>query len=687
MNLKNLFRNKIISSKKFKYGIITLGCILIGWFIGLMITYYQEIPPLSELEGYKPSLTSKIYDINENLIAQLFLEQRTLVPLYKIPKYLKDAIIVTEDENFYKHWGIDFGGIIRAFIFNLLHMKIEQGGSTITQQLARNLFLTQERTISRKIKEAMLALKIEYKYTKNEILQMYLNQVYFGSGAYGVEAASRTYFGKHVEELTLPECALLAGLPRAPNEYSPYKNPERAKKRRDRIINRLIKKKYITEEQGNIAKATPIELHKTESKNAPYFVEYIRQQLEETYGSNLVYKGGLSVYTTLDLSLQDIAQRVAAKGLEDAAIKIAKELGIPVENIYDNEFKKNIPLQIALVAIDPKTGHIRAMIGGRDFSESEFNRATQAKRQPGSAFKPFIYTAAIDNGFTAADIILDSPIVITDNDGTIWKPENYEKKFFGPTTLRKAIANSRNVVTLKLLTKVGVNAVHSYAHKMGIKSKLSRNLSLAFGTSEVTLLELTSAFATFPNMGTKIEPISIVSIKDSSGKIIEETSPNIQEVLKPETAYIMTSMLQSVINEGTAQGIRRLGFKYDCGGKTGTTDNQSDVWFIGFTSDLVCGIWVGFDDRRSLGNLITSSNTPVPIWAEFMLEVYKEKQPPNFSKPDNIVTVKIDPDTGLLAGNKCKKVIEEVFIKGTEPTKVCNKHDNVDLFELLLTTP
>ncbi|MFH1823646.1 MAG: PBP1A family penicillin-binding protein [Candidatus Firestonebacteria bacterium] len=675
-----------MKNKKFKFRIIILGCILLGWFIGLIITYYRELPTLSELEGYKPSLASKIYDINENLIAQLYIEQRTLVPLYKVPKYLQNAIIVVEDENFYKHWGIDISGIIRAFLVNVIHGRVEQGGSTITQQLARNLFLTQERTISRKIKEAMLALKIEYKYTKKEILQMYLNQVYFGGGAYGIETAGRIYFGKHVEELTLPECATLAGLPRAPNEYSPYKNIERAKKRRNKIIDRLVKKKFITKEEGDIAKETSIELHKLESKNAPYFVEYIRQQLEEIYGNNIVYKGGLSIYTTLDLTLQDIAQRVTAKGLEDAEIKIAKELGIPIENIYDSEFKKNIPVQIALIAIEPKTGYIKAMIGGRDFSESEFNRAIQAKRQPGSAFKPFIYTAAIDNGFTPADIIIDSPLVITDNDGTIWKPENYEKKFFGPTTLRKAITNSRNVVTLKLLTKIGISAVHSYAHKMGIKSNISRNLSLAFGTSEVTLLELTSAFATFPNIGIEIEPISIASIKDSSGKVIQENDPRLQEVLKPETVYIMTSLLNSVVNEGTGQSIRRLGFKYDCAGKTGTTDNQSDVWFIGFTSDLVVGIWLGFDDRRSLGNTITSSNTSASIWGEFMLEVYNEKQPANFSKPDNIVTVKIDPETGLLAGNKCKKVIDEIFIKGTEPTKICNKHDDFNMFELRPTT-
>ena len=330
--------------------------------------------------------------------------------------------------------------------------------------------------------------------------------------------------------------------------------------------------------------------------------------------------------------------------------------------------------------MDPKTGYIKAMIGGRDFKESEFNRATQAFRQPGSAFKPFIYTAAIDNGFTPADIITDSPIVITDRDGTEWKPENYEKKFFGPTTLRKGLYTSRNVVTLKLLTKVGTSAAASYAQKMGIKSKIRKNLSLAFGTSEVSLQELVSAYCVFPNMGVRVEPVSILYIKDNTGKIIEENAPKLQEVLKPETAYVMVSMMEDVINKGTARGIRDLGITFPCAGKTGTTDNYSDVWFTGYTSDLVCGIWVGFDDHRSLGSVISSGNTPAPIWGDFMQQVYVAP-PEDFEKPANVVTLKIDADTGLLAGDKCKNIIDENFVKGTEPTKICREHNKSDLFE------
>ena len=668
-------------NRSFRTGVFVLLCVLAGWLFGLLVAFYQELPPLSELEGYKPSLASKLYDVNGELIAQLFVEQRTLVPIDKVPENLQRALLAVEDEKFYSHWGIDPLGIMRATLVNLVHARVEQGASTITQQLARNLFLTQERTISRKIKEAMLALKIEYRYTKKEILEMYLNQVYFGSGAYGVEAASRTYFGKHVEELSLPECALMAGLVRSPNKTSPFNNMEKAKARRDMILERMIKRKIVTKEAGTLAKASPIELHTTETRNAPYFVEHIRRTIEETYGSNTIYKGGLSVYTSLDLRLQDKAQKAAAKGIEDAETRIAREMGIPAENISsDPNFKKNVPLQIAMVCMEPKTGYVRAMIGGRDFKESEFNRATQAFRQPGSAFKPFIYTAAIDNGFTPADIITDSPIVITDRDGTEWKPENYEKKFFGPTTLRKGLYTSRNVVTLKLLTKVGTSAAASYAQKMGIRSKIKKNLSLAFGTSEVNLLELVSAYCVFPNMGVRVEPVSILYIKDSAGKIIEENTPKLQEVLKPEAAYVMVSMMEDVINKGTARAIRDAGVNFPCAGKTGTTDNYSDVWFVGYTSGLSCGIWVGFDDHRSLGTVISSGNTPAPVWGDFMQQVYVAP-PADFEKPVNVITLKIDADTGLLAGDKCKNIIDENFIKGTEPTKICKEHNKSDLFE------
>ena len=670
-------------TKRAKQVFAVLLTVFSGWFCGLMIAFYYDLPPLSELENYRPSLASKIYDQNGELIAQLFVEQRTLVPLSRIPEKLKKTILIIEDDGFYTHLGISPLSILRAFLVNLTHGRVEQGGSTITQQLAKNLFLTPDRTPSRKIREVMLSFKIEYRYTKDEILEMYLNQVNMGSGAYGVETAARTYFGKHVEELSLPECALIAGLPRAPNKYSPYNNIKKAELRRNLILDRLYKKKLITKLELDSAKHTPISVHKIEQKNAPYFVEHVRQQLEETYGANVIYKGGLSVYTSLDMKLQDMAQRAVAATLAEAEKKIALENGIPVESIYEAEFRKNIPIQASFIAIDPKTGYIKALVGGRDFSESQFNRATQSKRQPGSSFKPFIYTTAIDNGFTAADIIVDAPMPLSDgNEGQVWKPENYEKKFFGPTTLRKALTLSRNVVTLKLLMKVGASSVSSYANKMGIKSPINRNLSLAFGTSEVTLMELVSAYSTFPSFGVKVDPISIIMVKDSMGKILEENQPHVQDVLRPEAAYVMTSMMESVVNEGTATRIRADGITFNCAGKTGTTDNQSDVWFVGYTSDLVAGGWVGFDDRRSLGRWISSSNTPVPMWAAFMKDVYKDKPPEPFTKPAKIVTVRIDTDSGLLWTNKCKKWFDEVFIAGTEPTAKCNKHEGFEAPEI-----
>ncbi|HET9870286.1 MAG TPA: PBP1A family penicillin-binding protein, partial [bacterium] len=584
---------------------------------------------------------------------------------------LQQAVISIEDERFYEHGGIDLIGIVRSFITNVMHGGVREGASTITMQLARNLFLTPERTLSRKVREALLSLQIEKNYSKQQILEMYLNQIYFGEGAYGCESAARTYFGKHVEDLTVPECALLAALPKAPNTYDPYKNPYDALKRRNLVLNSMADNNYITLQEATEYKNTPIELKKIEMQNAPYFVEFVRQQLEARYGSNAVYKGGLSVYTTLDMNLQEAAQQAMENGLENAEALARKnrQSSIPVTE----------SIQGALFAMDPHTGAIRAMIGGRNFRQSVFNRSYQALRQPGSAFKPIIYAAAIENGYTMADVILDSPVVYPDpTTGKPWRPTNFSNRFRGPTTLHTALMHSINVVTVKLLDKLGIQPVVNMARRLGITTPIKPNLSLGLGTSEVTLEEMVQAFSVFDNQGIRVEPFAVLSVKDSSGRVLENNTPVAQEVLDPDTAYIMTHTLQDVVDRGTGRLIRRMGFTYPAAGKTGTTNDNVDAWFIGYTPDMACGVWVGYDDRISLGRRQTGGETAAPIWADFMKAAVAGKPVKDFPMPtgseDDFVTKKICTESGLLAGPYCLDTRDEVFKKETAPTKYCNIH-------------
>ncbi len=655
----------------FLKAVFAIGFALVGILGGVLYAQLQDLPDITNLNEFKPSEATRIFDINGDLISQLWLEQRTIVPLEKIPQTLQDAVIAIEDDRFYQHYGVDPLGILRAFLNNIAHHNRIQGGSTITQQLARNLFLTHEQTLTRKIREALLALQIERNYTKKQILEMYLNEIYFGEASYGVESAARTYFGKHVEELTLPECAMLASFPKAPNDYDPYKHPLAALSRRNLVLSTMAEKSFITLQEATEAKNTPIELKKIEVQNAPYFVEYVRQQLEARYGSNAVYKGGLSVYTTLDFKLQEAAQKALSKGLENAEIMARKNrlTNIPVDQ----------PIQGALLAIDPHTGAIRAMIGGIDYRKSVFNRAIQAKRQPGSSFKPIIYAAAIENGFTMADVFLDSPVVYPDpSTGKPWRPTNFSTKFRGPTTLHTALMYSINVVTIKLLEKLGIQPVVSLARRLGLTTDIKPNLSLGLGTSEVILSEMVQAFSVFDNQGVRVEPFGILSVKDSSGHVLENNTPVVQAVLDPRVAYIMTHTMKDVIDYGTGRIIRRLGFTYPAAGKTGTTNDNVDAWFIGFIPDLTCGVWVGYDERQSLGKKQTGGETAAPIWAEFMKAATagkpaKDFEPPKGSDTD-FVTKKICLDSGLLAGANCPRTRDEVFKKETAPTKFCNLH-------------
>ncbi len=636
---------------------------------GLVFVSMEDMPDIRDITQQTATAGSKLYDSADTpeLFAQLAMKQRTFVPLARVPRAMQDATMAIEDIRFYSHWGVDLWGIARATIVNLIHRRVVEGASTITQQLARTLFLNPERTMQRKIKEILLAIQIERTYKKDEILEMYLNQVYFGSGAYGVEQASREYFGKHVEELTLPECALLAGLFKAPSGYSPRADLEKARQRRNLVLQKMAENGFIPANEAAEVQASPVHLQQTELTNAPYFAAHVRKHLEEAYGSQAILRGGLSVYTTLNLHIQTVAQRALEQGLA-AAEGLLKGAG-PVAS--GGGVRR---LQGALVALDPRTGAILAMIGGRNYRENEFNRATQAKRQPGSSFKPIIYTTAFLNGFTPADRINDDPQEFPGKDGKAWKPTNFERKNFGETTLRRALALSRNVVTVKLLNKVGIYTVTSEAKKFGFSGPFRTDLTLALGTSEVGLLEMVSAFSVFANGGIRSTPYSIKLVKDSQGAVLEQHRPELTSVLTPQVSYLTLSILQDAVNYGTAHVIRKMGFTRPAGGKTGTTNDFTDAWFIGLTPRLACGIWIGYDDRRTMGKNATGGLIAAPIWASFMGEALENAPLEDFDRPTGLVTTAIDPTSGLVAGKDCKKVLNEIFLEGTQPTRVCDVH-------------
>lgn len=651
--------------------ILTLS-VLIGSIAGIYLAFTQEIPEIADLKNYKPNLSTSIYDSNSNLVTQLYTEQRTLVRLSDTPLNLQNAIIAKEDPRFYQHGGFDLKGIVRATINNIMHGKVVEGGSTITQQLARNLFLSGERTFARKIKEALLSLQIEKYYTKKEILELYCNQVYFGNGAYGVEAAARTYFGKHVNDLTLEECATLAALPQAPSQFNPYKYPDIAKEKRDIVLEKMASQGFITEEEKEEAQNKPIILNKLEVKNAPYFMEYVRQKLETTYGSNILYSGGLRVYTSIDTVLQNTAQEVFNYHISRLTQRIEKLKGKKLDK----------PLQGAMIGMNPQTGHIKLMIGGIDFSLNEFNRAVQAKRQTGSAFKPIIYSCAIENGFRLSDIIMDSPILFKNEDGTEWKPENFSGKFLGPTTLLNGLTHSINIVTVKLLNKLGTKTVANYAKKLGITSDLVNDLTMALGSSSLSLLEMTTAFCAFANGGMKVEPIAILEVKDSNGKTLEQNIPRLTDAISETTAYLITFALENVVNKGTGREIRNMGFKAACAGKTGSTNDYTDAWFIGYTPEFVLGIWIGFDDKETMGKNMVGGSVAVPLWADFMLNAFHDSNI-DFPVPDKIIFKKICSKSGLLATQYCPSATDIPFIEGTEPNQFCNLHSNIQVSDFL----
>jgi penicillin-binding protein 1A len=661
--------------------LIIVLCGTVGVGIGVANWARQDLPSPSSLQTIAPPVKTLVYDVNGKLVHEFYKENRSIVPLKQIPKPMVDAILSIEDRRFYSHWGIDPVRLFGALVQDVIARRPEQGASTITQQLARNLFLTHEKTVTRKIKEAILAIRIEQTYTKDEILQMYLNQIYFGEGAYGVDAAARIYFGKPVQEMTLPECALLAGLPRNPRDYSPRRDPDRALKRRNLVLAAMVQNRKLSQKQYEAASETPLGVSKTryDTKSAPYFMEMVRLYLEERYGSNQLFEGGLRVYTSLDADLQ----RSAEESLERRLTELEQRTGgkrsrasilAKTKTAQTGERTKTQYLQGAVVAMDPTNGQIRALIGGRDFNESNFNRATQAARQPGSAFKPFIYTAAIDNGYTPNEMILDTPVSFKAGNGEDWSPQNYDHKFRGPVTLRMALAKSLNVPAAKLLQKIGTPQVTSYARRLGIRSRLGNDLSLALGTSEVNLLELTSAYSVFANQGVKTSPVFVLRVEDKNGKILEQTRTTAEEVLSPETALTMTNMMETVVQSGTAAAAHAMGLNVPAAGKTGTTDDYTDAWFIGYTPSLATGVWVGFDKKQKIGPNMTGAAAALPIWVDVVSAGMKNKPPQDFPVPNGVVARLICSQTGLLANPACPETEMELFREGSEPTGYCDIH-------------
>ena len=575
-----------------------------GTVAGIIYSYSQHLPDISKMADFQPSRSTHVYARDGTLLANLFRQNRTWVPIAGIPQQVRNAFIATEDQHFYTHHGVDVFGILRAAIADYRHEEF-QGASTITQQLARKLFLSNEVSISRKVQEALLAMEIERYYTKDEILERYLNLIYFGSGAYGIQAAAHTYFGEDVSRLSLAQAALLAGLPAAPSDYSPYVNLARAQARQRHVLERMASAGYITAAQAADAQLAPLGLigeraTGLQSFAYPYFTTYVIAQLEQTFGKQAVYEGGYEVDTTLDPKLQREAQEAV-----DWGVSRAKAEGIGAH-------------QAALVAIRPSTGEILAMVGGAGGFrlDNQFNRAWQALRQPGSSFKAYVYTAAIDGGMPATSLVDDSPISYPMGDGTTWSPMDDDDRFLGPVTLRYALAQSRNVVAVRLAQQLGIDRVIEYAHRMGVKAKLDPVLSLALGSSGVSVVDQAAGYATIANQGVHIDPSSIRTVKDALGAtILDNRFPSETEVTSAGTAYVMTTMLEGVIKEGTGYPNADIG--RPAAGKTGTTTNFRDAWFVGFTPDLVTAVWLGNDDYSRM-NESYGGNVPARTWARFM---------------------------------------------------------------------
>jgi penicillin-binding protein 1A len=635
--------------------LILFGAVLVGGTAGILIALTHDLPQIRSLETFKPQAVTRIYSADRVLLAELFIEKRDPVPLKQIPDFLTAAIVATEDRKFYNHSGVDLKGIARAVIKDIKAGDFVEGASTITQQLSKTLFLTPRKTLVRKLKEAILAFQLERRYTKDEILELYLNQVYFGSGAYGVESAAKIFFSKSVKDLSLAECALVAAMPKSPSRYSPLVNKDLAIKRRNIVLKQMHTTGIISQTQYQ--QAIKEELHLTGrnkvSVKSPYFVAHVKKFLEKKLSAGQLYKSGLSVFTTLNFKLQQAAEQAIAKGLSE------------LEKRMQNRNIINPTPQAALVSLDIRTGGILAMVGGRDFSASPFNRATMAKRQPGSAFKPLVYALAIENDFPQSKMLLDAPVIYKKADnGEDWRPQNFSKSFKGEMTMRRALAISRNIPAVRLIEMLGPDSVAQFAHSLGFDSALASNLSLALGTSEVKLIELVTAYAVFANRGQKIEPFGVLEVVDDQNRVIWRAKPKKRLVMSRAGAAIMTNMLEAVIKKGTARKANHL--EGPVAGKTGTTNNYRDALFIGFSPSNAAGVWVGQDWGGSLGQNETGARAALPIWIDFMQVALADKPQQYFDLPDDIIQIRINPNTGLPTSDDSPNAVPALFKKGTE---------------------
>lgn len=760
---KPVARGRAQGKKPFRWLLFTLFSIFLCLFLvaGIVVfAFYVQIdrslPSAEALKNYHPPLVTSVYSADGELIGEFFIERRYLVPLKELPPLLIKAFIAAEDVRFYEHSGVDLVGIFRAMFKNLQAGEIVQGGSTITQQVVKSLLLTPERTYTRKFKEALLAYRIDHSLSKNEVLYLYLNQIYFGSGAYGVEAAARTYFDKNASQLNLSEAAMLAGLPKAPSRFSPIHRFPVARERQRYVLQRMVDSDFITMAEARAALAKPLQLAKPKHwtlRELDYFTEEVRRQAEARFGRDMLYKEGLTIHTTLDSRAQRIAERALDQGLRELDKRHQRYRGLHVNvprqdwasalrvliqtngelaegkvvaglvKEFDSKtnactidlgqqsaiipqsgwqwtqisakraekvFKMGDLLRVklgkrqdartwnavleqdpsmegSLMTMNPLTGRVICMIGGRNFEKSQFNRCTQAVRQPGSSFKPLIYAAALDKGFTEASILMDTPVSYDENSPKgAWRPSNYDRQFWGPILLRKAIIHSRNVVTVKLLESIGVNYTINYARQLGIESQLTPTLSLALGASGVTLSELLTAYSTFAGRGAKIEPYLIERVLDRQGNLIEQHQVKREHVISPQTAYLITDLLQGVVQEGTGTRAKELG--RPAAGKTGTTNELKDAWFVGYTPSVLTGVWVGYDDHTvSLGKGETGGRAACPIWVYFMKEYMKDKPIETFPIPDGIIFARISPYSGTVARSDEPGTVYAAF-SGSLPT-------------------
>ena len=641
---------------------VILAILVIGWALpafAFLADPEKDLPHLDKLEIFQPGEPSILYSDRDEPFGSLSSEFRIFVPLSRIPLLVRQAILDAEDARFYQHGAISLRGMARAAIHNLTSAKVKEGGSTITQQLAKSLFLGPERTLTRKLKEIQLAEQIERLYSKDKILEMYLNTIYFGGGAYGIEAAARTYFGKSVGQLTLAEAAILGGLPKAPSLYSPFSDLKRAKERRDYVLTRMEKEGHVTAAQAKAAMRLPVTLTPLFKARgvAPSFVEYVRKELESRYGQAQLTRGGLQIFTTLNLEMQGAGTEVMRQGLAEIERgRMAKRKA---------ETSEQAILEGALIALDPKTGQIRVMVGGRDYARSQFNRATQARRQPGSAFKPFVYAAAFERGFTPTSVMDDYPVSFSiPKNGQLveWRPENFDHQFRGQVTLRRALEESINVPTVLLLDAVGIDPTVSLAHRMGITSELRREYGLALGTSEVSLLELTSAYGVLANRGIRVAPSGVRRVTGANGDILEMSEDAGERVLSEEVAFLVTSLLEGAVERGTAKRASVPG--WNVAAKTGTSQDAMDVWLVGYVPRLAAGLWAGYDLPRSLGSQESAGRLIAPVWGEFMRSALRDVPPETVPIPEGVFTASVNYWTGLLSGPGDSETITEYFIRG-----------------------